>query len=117
MGQRVLAYLETSERYARVYEQDGVAGWLTTAGSEAGDGEPAGGAAGGVAGAFHEPRGCWGSAGRSWRMSGGADGGATGSHDDLPDGDGGGAGGAGGDCGSGDGRGAGGDAVRYAGCC
>jgi hypothetical protein len=32
----VLAYLDSVERYARVYEQSGVAGWLTTAGSKPG---------------------------------------------------------------------------------
>jgi hypothetical protein len=32
----VLAYLDSAERYARVYEQSGVAGWLTTAGSKPG---------------------------------------------------------------------------------
>lgn len=35
-GAGVLAYLDSVERYARVYEQAGVAGWLTTAGSKAG---------------------------------------------------------------------------------
>ena len=35
-GHAVLAYLDSMERYARVYEQDGVAGWLTTAGSKPG---------------------------------------------------------------------------------
>jgi hypothetical protein len=29
-GAAVIAYIETSERYARVYERDGEAGWLTT---------------------------------------------------------------------------------------
>ena len=33
-GSGVLAYLDSTEAYARVYEQDGVAGWLTTAGSK-----------------------------------------------------------------------------------
>ncbi len=33
-GAGVLAYLDAVERYARVYEQSGVAGWLTTAGSK-----------------------------------------------------------------------------------
>lgn len=33
-GAGVLAYLDAIERYARVYEQAGVAGWLTTAGSK-----------------------------------------------------------------------------------
>ena len=33
-GAGVLAYLDAVERYARVYEQHGVAGWLTTAGSK-----------------------------------------------------------------------------------
>ena len=33
-GAGVLAYLDSVERYARVYEQAGVAGWLTTAGSK-----------------------------------------------------------------------------------
>jgi hypothetical protein len=33
-GAGVLAYLDSVERYARVYEQGGVAGWLTTAGSK-----------------------------------------------------------------------------------
>jgi hypothetical protein len=33
-GSGVLAYLDAVERYARVYEQAGVAGWLTTAGSK-----------------------------------------------------------------------------------
>ncbi len=33
-GAGVLAYLDAVERYARVYEQDGVAGWLTSAGSK-----------------------------------------------------------------------------------
>ncbi len=33
-GSGVLAYLDSVERYARVYEQAGVAGWLTTAGSK-----------------------------------------------------------------------------------
>jgi len=33
-GSGVLAYLDTVERYARVYEQAGVAGWLTSAGSK-----------------------------------------------------------------------------------
>ena len=32
----VLAYLDSVERYARVYEQGGVAGWLTTAGNKPG---------------------------------------------------------------------------------
>ena len=32
----MLAYLDGVERYARVYEQAGVAGWLTTAGSKPG---------------------------------------------------------------------------------
>jgi hypothetical protein len=35
-GAGVLAYLDAVERYARVYEQDGVAGWLTSAGSKPG---------------------------------------------------------------------------------
>ena len=35
-GAGVLAYLDSVERYARVYEQDGVAGWLTTAGASRG---------------------------------------------------------------------------------
>jgi hypothetical protein len=35
-GAGVLAYLDSVERYARVYEQTGVAGWLTTAGSKPG---------------------------------------------------------------------------------
>jgi hypothetical protein len=33
-GSGVLAYLDAVERYARVYEQAGVAGWLTSAGSK-----------------------------------------------------------------------------------
>ncbi len=33
-GAGVLAYLDSSERYAKVYEQAGVAGWLTSAGSK-----------------------------------------------------------------------------------
>ena len=33
-GSGVLAYLDSMERYSRVYEQAGVAGWLTTAGSK-----------------------------------------------------------------------------------
>jgi hypothetical protein len=33
-GAGVLAYLDSVERYARVYAQGGVAGWLTTAGSK-----------------------------------------------------------------------------------
>ena len=33
-GAGVLAYLDSVERYARVYEQGGVAGWLTTAGNK-----------------------------------------------------------------------------------
>ncbi len=33
-GAGVLAYLDSVERYAKVYEQGGVAGWLTTAGSK-----------------------------------------------------------------------------------
>jgi hypothetical protein len=33
-GAAVLAYLETSERYGRVYRQQGEAGWLTTAASK-----------------------------------------------------------------------------------
>ena len=35
-GAGVLAYLDSSERYPHVYEQAGVAGWLTTAGNKAG---------------------------------------------------------------------------------
>ncbi len=35
-GAGVLAYLDSVERYSRVYEQGGVAGWLTTAGSKPG---------------------------------------------------------------------------------
>jgi hypothetical protein len=35
-GAGVLAYLDSVHRYARVYEQAGVAGWLTTAGSKPG---------------------------------------------------------------------------------
>ena len=35
-GAGVLAYLDSVERHARVYEQAGVAGWLTTAGSKPG---------------------------------------------------------------------------------
>ncbi len=35
-GAGVLAYLDSSERYAHVYEERGVAGWLTTAGNKAG---------------------------------------------------------------------------------
>ena len=35
-GAGVLAYLDAVERYARVYEQNGVAGWLTTAGNKPG---------------------------------------------------------------------------------
>jgi hypothetical protein len=35
-GAGVLAYLDGVERYANVYEQDGVAGWLTSAGSKPG---------------------------------------------------------------------------------
>lgn len=33
-GSAVLAYLETAERYGRVYRQSGLAGWLTTASSK-----------------------------------------------------------------------------------
>jgi hypothetical protein len=33
-GSGVLAYLDAVERYTRVYEQSGVAGWLTSAGSK-----------------------------------------------------------------------------------
>ena len=33
-GAGVLAYLDSGERYARVYEQNGTAGWLTSAGSK-----------------------------------------------------------------------------------
>jgi hypothetical protein len=33
-GAGVLAYLDSSEKYAQVYEQAGVAGWLTSAGSK-----------------------------------------------------------------------------------
>ena len=35
-GAGVLAYLDSLEHYPRVYEQDGVAGWLTSAGSKPG---------------------------------------------------------------------------------
>ena len=35
-GAGVLAYLDAVERYTRVYEQGGVAGWLTSAGSKPG---------------------------------------------------------------------------------
>ncbi len=35
-GAGVLAYLDSMERYANLYEQDGVAGWLTSAGSKPG---------------------------------------------------------------------------------
>jgi hypothetical protein len=35
-GAGVLAYLDSVERYAKVYEQGGVAGWLTSAGSKPG---------------------------------------------------------------------------------
>jgi hypothetical protein len=35
-GAGVLAYLDSVERYAKVYEQNGVAGWLTSAGSKPG---------------------------------------------------------------------------------
>jgi len=35
-GAGVLAYLDAVERYGRVYEQEGKAGWLTTAGSKPG---------------------------------------------------------------------------------
>ena len=35
-GAGVLAYVDSVERYARVYEQNGVAGWLTSAGSKPG---------------------------------------------------------------------------------
>ena len=35
-GAGVLAYVDALERYRRVYEQDGVAGWLTSAGSKPG---------------------------------------------------------------------------------
>ena len=35
-GAGVLAYLDSVERYAKVYEQGGVPGWLTTAGSKPG---------------------------------------------------------------------------------
>jgi hypothetical protein len=35
-GAGVLAYLDSVERYGKVYEQSGVAGWLTTAGSKPG---------------------------------------------------------------------------------
>ena len=35
-GAGVLAYLDSVERYAKVYEQGGVTGWLTTAGSKPG---------------------------------------------------------------------------------
>ncbi len=35
-GAGVLAYLDAVERYSRVYEQHGVAGWLTSAGSKPG---------------------------------------------------------------------------------
>jgi hypothetical protein len=35
-GAGVLAYLDSVERYEKVYEQSGVAGWLTTAGSKPG---------------------------------------------------------------------------------
>jgi hypothetical protein len=35
-GSGVLAYLDSMERYARIYEQAGVAGWLTTAANKPG---------------------------------------------------------------------------------
>jgi hypothetical protein len=35
-GSGLLAYLDSVERYARVYEAAGVAGWLTTAGNKPG---------------------------------------------------------------------------------
>jgi hypothetical protein len=35
-GSGVLAYLDSTERYSRVYEQSGVPGWLTTAGNKPG---------------------------------------------------------------------------------
>jgi hypothetical protein len=35
-GAGVLAYLDALERYAKIYAQQGVAGWLTSAGSKPG---------------------------------------------------------------------------------
>ena len=48
-GAGVLAYLDSVERYARVYEQVGCCGVVDYGGVEAWDGEPDGGFAGGVA--------------------------------------------------------------------
>ena len=49
-GTAVLAYLQTVERYTRVYEADGVAGFLTTAGNKGEMVSRLGRAAGGAAG-------------------------------------------------------------------
>ena len=82
-GAGVLAYLDSVERYARVYEQGGVAGWLTTAGTQAGDGEPDGGSAGGVAGDVFEQAVAGGVPDVCARHRDGRTGAANGAHDDC----------------------------------
>ena len=107
-GAGVLAYLDSTERYGRLYERDGVAGWLTTGGKQGGDDQPHGRAVGGDAVDVSEPAAAGGvqDVCESCRRPAG---GGVWSARRLPDGDGGGAG-----CAVGDGWAE--DPMRCSGC-
>ena len=82
-GAGVLAYLDSAERYADVYEQSGVAGWLTIGGQQAGDDQPDGRAAGRVAGDVLQPAAAGGVPDVCHAWPAGATGAANGAHDDC----------------------------------
>jgi len=81
-GAGVLAYLDSVERYARVYEQAGVAGWLTTAGSKPGMVSRMGALMVESPGLFYSRR-LLGECRTFVSMAGGRTGAANGAHDDC----------------------------------
>ena len=81
-GAGVLAYLESVERYRRVYEQAGVAGWLTTAGSKPGMVSRMGALLVESAGMFYSRR-LLGECRTFVTGAGGRSGAANGAHDDC----------------------------------
>jgi Terminase RNaseH-like domain len=81
-GAGVLAYLDSVERYARVYEQGGVAGWLTTAGSKPGMVSRMGALLAESAWMFSSRR-LLGECRTFVSMAGGRTGAASGAHDDC----------------------------------
>ena len=81
-GSGVLAYLDHAERYAKVYEQGGTAGWLTSAGSKPGMVSRMGALLAESAGMFMSRR-LLGECRTFVTWPGGKTGAANGSHDDC----------------------------------